>query len=377
MSKVHIALVGGQPMPIYLGIKYADPDRVILVHSSNSSLVANRVKSEYPNLEMSLEELDPVDICKIETFAKGMMSDYNNDEISINISGGTKPWTYYFSNVFSQAANATLFYVDQNCKAWNLKTKECSLVEFDLAAQFRILGNPLQKYIDYKVYTKEDFDVVRKVETIRSSNYAAFNNLLTAFPTANAGKWKNQLDYSSEGKFVLPDNSYVEFFKPDLVRVCLTNKKKGYVTEEFQSDHAVQICFHANWFELKVAKILSKWDKAKAIYHNCVFPLKPNVDKNEVDLIVDTGSKLLFVECKTQINQSTDIDKFRTVLRNYGGQGSKGIFIIQNKFTELTAAKCKESELMSFSLGEYSQSSTCASALYKILDEKLFDINIK
>lgn len=36
MSKVHIALVGGQPAPVYNAIKYIKPDIIIFIHSDIS-----------------------------------------------------------------------------------------------------------------------------------------------------------------------------------------------------------------------------------------------------------------------------------------------------------------------------------------------------
>ena len=59
---------------------------------------------------------------------------------------------------------------------------------------------------------------------------------------------------------------------------------------------------------MQVAEILSRWEKTKNIYMNCKFLVnQENIDikkaeqtpKNEVDIIIDTGDKALFVECKT------------------------------------------------------------------------------
>ena len=73
--------------------------------------------------------------------------------------------------------------------------------------------------------------------------------------------------------------------------------------------------------------MLSSWEYAKEIIMNANFPYKNNNPKNEIDIIVNTGNRLLFVECKTQINDITDIDKFRTAVKNYGGMGCKALFI--------------------------------------------------
>jgi len=123
--------------------------------------------------------------------------------------------------------------------------------------------------------------------------------------------------------------------------------------------------------------MLSKWDKGKNIYLNCHFPFKPNVDKNEVDIIVNTGSKILFVECKTQITHTTDIDKFRSVVKGYGGIGSKGIFVTDAKMTDIAREKCKEHGLLSFSLQDDHLGMSNEKALAILLDSELFNINTK
>ena len=47
MANVHIALVGGQTYPVYLGIAETSPDRVILVHSESSLAEAQRIAAEF------------------------------------------------------------------------------------------------------------------------------------------------------------------------------------------------------------------------------------------------------------------------------------------------------------------------------------------
>lgn len=374
-NKVHIALVGGQPMPVYLGIKYADAQKVILVHSNSSHHLAERMRAEFDTKCVEFIEFDPVEISKIESSVKKLCEQYKECEISVNISGGTKPWAYFFSLIFGQLPNATLFYVDQNCYVWNLHTKEKKYIDFNIAAQFRLLGNPLEYYSDFKEYTESDFLCIEQIEKARNINHEDFNSLFASFPSKYAKSWKAQLRNQIEGQFELQSGSYAGFSKPDTVNICLINKKRGAVTQQIVSPHAVRICFNSNWFELKVARLLSGWKRAKSIYHNCIFPFNANLDKNEVDLVVDTGSKLLFVECKTQITQTTDIDKFRTVVRTYGGQGSKGLFVTDAKLSDMAIQKCLDLGILTFSFADCNLNMDPAKALYLKLETELFNIN--
>lgn len=110
---------------------------------------------------------------------------------------------------------------------------------------------------------------------------------------------------------------------------------------------------------------------------NCKFPYKKDVDKNETDIVINTGSKVLFVECKTQINNITDIDKFRSVIKNYGGMGSKGLFVTNAKMTDIAKAKCEEHGILSFSLQDSHLGLTEEKSLQLLLESELFNINTK
>jgi hypothetical protein len=70
--------------------------------------------------------------------------------------------------------------------------------------------------------------------------------------------------------------------------------------------------------------------------------------KNEVDIIVDAGTKLLFVECKTQVKNSTDVDKFASVVRTYGGLGSKALFVTYSPMVPEALEKCVEKGIAVF-----------------------------
>ena len=42
--RIHITLVGGQMMPVYLGIKNTELDKIILIHSSDSIKNAEQIE---------------------------------------------------------------------------------------------------------------------------------------------------------------------------------------------------------------------------------------------------------------------------------------------------------------------------------------------
>ena len=380
--KVHITLVGGQPAPVYHGIVATQPDKVVFIYSESSRDVVEKVRSEIHIAEDEQKPLDTTDPQLIMERAKALAEKYKEDEVTLNISSGLKSWSHLFGRVFDSMPNASVVYMDQNNVLWNYRTMEHkSDFEFDMDVLFRLYGNRLENYKRLTDYTEEDLKALDKIKNIRLFNVFDFNKLTA---TLN-DKQQNILRNQNSGKFDLMANgsqSYVEWEKTTkdsigFVRIFLAKKNGKSQEVTFESENAVDLAFNSGWFEFEVATLLSKWTKAKSVYLNCHFPFKPKVDKNEVDIIVNTGTKILFVECKTQITHTTDIDKFRSVVKGYGGTGSKGLFVTDARMSDVARKKCEEHGLLSFSLQDDHLGMSHEKALALLLDSELFNINTK
>jgi len=82
---------------------------------------------------------------------------------------------------------------------------------------------------------------------------------------------------------------------------------------------------------------------------NVIFPYDNKNPKNEIDIILLIDNKLLFIECKTQVFDRTDIDKFASAVKKYGGLGSKAIFITQQDMGDQAREKCETNSIAHFS----------------------------
>ena len=113
------------------------------------------------------------------------------------------------------------------------------------------------------------------------------------------------------------------------------------------------------------------------MYWNTVIPRTVNEqDKNEIDIIVDTGIKLFFVECKTQVFDMKDLDKFRNVVKNFGGFGAKAILVSYFKPTNIVLEKCKDNHLSVFWFQDpKTKKMNKASQLVNLLDNEYQKIN--
>lgn len=366
MSKIHITLVGGQPAPVYHGIVATDPDKVVFIYSASSRKALNALIKEIGSVVSEQIELDVTSPVKIKSCAERLAKQYHEDEITVNISSGLKSWSHWFGVVFDKCPNASVVYIDQNNVLWNYRTMlPSSDFKYDMHALFRLYGDPLDKYTPFTDYTKEDFDAIVKIENLRKYNNKVFNILAENIEDKKKGCFTDGISKVEWDR----DNS--------CVKLSIIGRKYGLKEEIITSPHAVDLVLNASWFELKVAKLLFGWNKAKEICMNCRFPFKPNYDKNEVDIIVNTGVKNLFIECKTQIYDTTAIDKFRSVIKRYGGMGSKGLFVTDAPMRDMAKTKCEEYGILTFSIQEEHLGMSMEKALYWLLDSELYNINAK
>ena len=380
MAKIHITLVGGQPAPVYNGIVATNPDKVVYIYSQGSSRVVETLRREIYLPEDEQEPLDATNPEKIMARINTLKEKYADDEITLNISSGLKSWSHLFGREFERMPNAAVVYMDQNNLLWNYRTMQGSSdFDFDMFTLFRLYGNPIDGHFTFfSDYTGADEESCKMIEQIRKDYHTEFTNLLSLLDKTSQKKLKNEPSGTFKSK--RGTTSFVSWEKPaegkdGLVRIFLEGKKRnGEYT--LQSPHVIDLAFNSGWFEYKVARLLSHWNRAKNICMNCRFPFKSNVDKNEVDIIVNTGSKLLFVECKTQINKTTDIDKFNSVVKAYGGTASKALFVTDAKMTDVAKKKCEEYGMMTFSLQE-PHLKEIRKSLSLMLDAELFNINTK
>lgn len=363
--KIHITLVGGQPAPVYNGIIATQPDKVVFIYSDNSQEIAARISDEI-NIPSERRLFDPIELSDIEDKVVQCAENYKDDEISVNISSGTKPWAFYFAKVFGQMPNATIFYVDQNNFLWNFTDKSSHKMKFDMDAQFRLLGNPLNNFTSFENIADDDKQVVETIIKLFDLS-AKSGNMFRLVDEAR----KNQ--HLTE--FMLRNGSSMRWVKESKqFEINLIESKN---TIYLKSKHVRDLLLKTAWFEYKVAELISHWDKTEIIRMNCVFPYKDSAAKNEIDVLVKAGSKLLFVECKTQIEDNTDIDKFASAVRNYGGMSSKALFVTNSKMSEKTKEKCKDNNILTFSLQDDHLGLSNDKALALLLDSELFNINTK
>ncbi len=344
MSKIHIALVGGQATPVYQGIVYTNPDKVYLICSELTYKDAMSIKAQLPSLESNIEvkKISDKDIREMEEATMQLLNEIPAEQaVSLNLSGGLKAWTIVFNNIFSKTRpNAQIFCLGQDGTVFDITSdRSDEKVDFDMDAQFRLLGNEIASYTTFAEYTPEDMAMLKKVKFwgFNGHYHKEFKDLTNEFMSRTK-------DCEDQPITVTVKNSRLEW-NPE------TKTFDGNLLDKkihFDCPHAWHILLNTGWFEVYVASLLAQFYPPEDIRLNCVFKTKSDALKNEVDIIVNQGKKLIFVECKTQVYNTTDVDKFASVVRTYGGLGSKALFVTNTMMRDDAQEKCNDKGIATY-----------------------------
>lgn len=374
MKKIHvqIALVGGQPTPVYQGIVHLLPDQVVLVCSEMTEKVAEHIREQLPSYDKGnviIYKISDKDVAtmykEIEEIEQAIPKGIS---MSLNITGGMTLWSVIFNNVFRRKRRSCrTFCLGQDGSFFDMKEKlTVGKVAFDMDAQFKILGHQLDEFMPLTDYTAEDFAVLNVVQSLGFNTKTHMSLFRITQQFVDEYKKQNSNILYRKDHTCIGGQDKLEW-KSEQHEFKLTLGDKEYT---FASPHVEHIVLNTGWFELYVARLIAKKYEAKNVRLNCVFRNVKGQAKNEIDIIVNTGSKLIFVECKTQIFNATDIDKFRSAVRNYGGLGSKPLFITNWQMKPDGLEKCNDHRIATFytANADYTNQQERVDALSAVLD---------
>lgn len=358
MRNIHIALVGGQPVPVYIGI-YEDVDAsiIVLICSNQSKNEAQRIADQFPGKDVRIEMCSSVDLMEIDRLSSKLSKEFRHDSIRVNLSSGTKLWAIEFFRNFHANPNTEFIYVDQNNLITNIQTHKTFQSEISNNKIIDLHGSPLISYVPIEEYTEADYDVLRLVEVIRNFNPSEFTSMTMDVKEKDIYEGKKLLP-KKNGQ-IITTSSYIDCYPETNYAFVYICRGRRFQTFDLCSEHLFSILLHTGWFELKVAKLLSEFTDVSNIWLNCIFEYNDGDSKNEIDNIAKYKNRMFFVECKTSITKKTDIDKFRSAVRNYGGTSNIGLVVTYDpprtndqkiKYNQIIQ-KCKDNNLHLFNYG--------------------------
>lgn len=383
MAKIHITLVGAHTYPVYLGIVETSPDEVLLVHSANSLAEAQRIAAEFEGsgIPFSFEEYDPVNVMQVLEKTRELSEAMGDeDQFIINLTSGTKVWSILFHEAFESKPHVQFIYVDQNCNVYDMTTGDTMCgTTIDMNRIFKLNNTSILSCMDFGELSGDDLDAIKAIRALHQANWIDFT-MLTVSDTRD----KQKMFDKSTGSFSVGDSSISWDRNDGTVSFILSAKERGIIEETLTSPHIFDLVFNAGWFEAEVARHMSLWAHAHEVKIGVEFPYVDGNSKNEIDVIVNTGQRLVFVECKTQIHNLTDLDKFSKAVHNYGGMGCIALFVTFASMTPKALEKCRDNGIVPFSFRdtllaarEPEKPFAIRKNLHQLLDQCLLTINKK
>lgn len=338
-----IALVGGQLLPIYVGIKEFNPDKIHFIVSKESVESLNNLKPVIKGIAFHEYKCDAFDFYKIKSICEKIIQKLNlDDTITFNLTGGTKIMVLACQAIIHERGLKG-FYINQDDSYLVLPSYERKNISTELTANefFDLSGHKTYNYKTIKDFKEEDFKASEKIK-----NFANNDNRYKVIVGYLRKKYlNNNIPLPLSGNESINNNLKV-IWNQSVLKIESNNKILLNINSSILQD----LFFKAVWWELLIANEIAKSIKFKELFlgFELNFKSDKNTTKNEIDILINTGKKLIFIECKSGIVKQEDINKMKIVKQTYGGAIAKSILVCRELPNSSIIEKCKELDVELF-----------------------------
>jgi hypothetical protein len=328
--KRQITLLGGQIVPVYLGIVERSPDEVHVLFTKETKGQLVLLEKNLPVKKIHSFEIEPYDYESIKSKVEEIIFANDKDEFELNLTSGTKIMAIASQQVFNEL-KLPIIYIDQKHDLLNIssKTTDLGAVKLNIETFLKISGHP-----KFKMGALSDFTGAE----VKLAEFIS-NQMNTGW------YWKAFGEVTKKGEYV-PRSKYN--FKYKNVELLWDAKdlivRIGTHSKTFSSKKAMQIAFSGLWWEILVGIAVSKWTHTHEFGMNLVIKTKAAIqlDKNEIDIVLNTGKNLVFIECKAGDVTQDDINKMKAISGLYGGVSARSILVSRKKPSVTVLEKCSE-----------------------------------
>jgi len=144
--------------------------------------------------------------------------------------------------------------------------------------------------------------------------------------------------------------------------------------------------FEGRWWETLVTNAIYEWNcnsvYSNEIWTNVKFSTQETSspqyqDKNEIDILVNLGTRMLFIECKSGNVKQSDVYKIAQVRNTYGGDISKSVLVSYYPLNPDILEKCRDSHIYVFAPSRrYNTLSNHLKGLGKFLSQVITKLNV-
>lgn len=326
-----ITLLGGQILPVYIGILEKKPDDIHVLYTKETRQLLTRLIHEFPKLKIHSYQVDPYDFIGIKELVTNIIMENDNDSFQLNLTSGTKVMALACQSVVS-VLDYEVFYIDQKHRLFCLNDESFYPISSSLKIKtfFSLSGHKSYAFKELLNFTKDEKEFAFEIfeQTKQKSG------IQKAFDLVHSKCKKIE----TTTQFYAKDSKVSVTWKNNNLNIDLPNNS---LTSN--SSNAFQIAFGGLWWELVVADVTNKW--SKSIEQLIGVTIQTNftqLTKNEIDIILNTGKNLIFIECKSGNVTQGDINKIRAVNRLYGGVSAKSILVCRFIPRKDLLEKCKD-----------------------------------
>lgn len=354
--KTLVCLVGGQMAPNLFSVKINAPERVILVHTDQTKVEAERLNYQllhyYGINSSSLEEVSAFALDQIIASAAAIF-EKNPDVETVNYTGATKPMSLGFATA-ATLAGLELEYIDtQNNTVYKTKngttTAATLAVKADVQEILFMKGAIVESWKskdDIKPYIK----LCLEIFNLKSKNDKGLLSLqkdLKKYVNVNERELSESLK-RWHGTFQIGIVTVVASIGQNddgLVSVLLDGELVAENTKSFWAHF-----FVGTWFEYLVFYELMQLNYFDDLRANIVIGMSKGdakgLIKNEIDVCGVKNGIPYFIECKAGDVTQNEINKLAAISDIYGPTVSKRILVMLYNFrSEVHKERCQDLQI--------------------------------
>lgn len=368
MKKIHITLIGGQLIPTFKGILAAGPDLTYLIYTKQSKEDAKWVAKNLDH-EYNFVEVDTTDTKLIRAVYDELLPE--SGIISVNITAATKPMAITLFQKYQFLENAEIFYLDQNDVYVDIKNQKTKRITIPIDIQTWVTLQKSQ-LLSFKTLKEYDNNHVAVIDIFRKhENQFGFeiSGLLGILRRSTDPRVLHHKKVNFQSSSVFYDHELQSF-------VFEVINGTGKAVFKISCKEVFKYVVHTQWFEVETAMMLAPWLKITEMYLALVFPYENKLPKNEIDIAINLGNRILVIECKTSLSDIKDLDKFQNAVKFYFGTSATPFLITDKPIKKSHAEKCRDIKINHICIAEIKKSGKDISGeLIRILEQNLSQNN--
>ncbi len=356
MSRIHVCLVSGQPIPNLIPLKTEElaPQKVILLVSHDMVVQADRIESVIKDWKIEVERypIVPYDLESAREICLDILARFEDSEVTLNVTGGTKIMALAAFEVFREMRRPIIYVDTQNKEIQKLSPQPEKM-------KFRgvIKVTPyLTAYGQNLVMEDTDPERIKKHRPIIDKLIRDVERMEKGVSLMN----KYSAPYRNNREFPLE----VEVSRKDLSAEPFLEVLNLFQEHEIIERKSNKLTFHAladinfasgGWLEEYVFRVVNsisptnikmgvkvQWDQKG-----------PKPPTNEYDVVFTKNNRLYLIECKTKRFEGEDkepnnidtIYKLDSLRDAAGGLFGKGMLVSYRKLTSEQKKRLKANKL--------------------------------